>query len=171
VTGRPCLGYELSLSAGGKHCYTERQALPCALRDGSGELELPLSTAELVLERCDTWRGSLESAPPPGVSDALRQKLISAKNAFAQRERLPPDTPVEMIVRTLGSGDVLHVTGEVIQGGRSVTLMEGRRVCVSDRPFAEVAKREGMFAIGGVALALFVVSVVVAVATAILGRS
>jgi hypothetical protein len=44
-------------------------------------------------------------------------------------------------------------------------------VCVSDRPFSEVAKSEGLFAVGGVAFALFIVGVVVAVATAILGRT
>lgn len=171
VSGRPCLAYELELGVGGRRCYTERQALPCVLRDGSGELELPLPSAELVLERSETWRGALEAAPPPGLSDALRQKLLSAKNAFLERERLAPSTLADLTVRSIGSGDVLHVTGEVIQGGQSVSLMEGRQVCVSDRPFAEVAKREGLFAIGGVALALFVVSVVVAVATAIVGRS
>ncbi|MBK9001715.1 MAG: hypothetical protein IPM35_38830 [Myxococcales bacterium] len=171
INGRPCLAYELELSVDGKRCYSERQALPCVLRDGSGELELPLPSAELVLERGETWRGVLESAPPPGLSSALLQKLISAKNAFVQRERLAPDAAADLSVRSIGSGDVLHVTGEVIQGGQSVSLMAGRQVCVSDRPFAEVAKREGLFAVGGVALALFVVSVVVAVATAILARS
>jgi hypothetical protein len=74
-------------------------------------------------------------------------------------------------VRSIGTGDVLHVSGEVIQGGNSVSLMEGRPVCVSDRPFSEVAKREGLVALGGTVLALFIVSVVVAVATAILGRA
>ena len=51
VSGRPCLAYELELSADGRRCYTERQTLPCVLRDGSGELELPMSAAELVIER------------------------------------------------------------------------------------------------------------------------
>lgn len=171
VSGRPCLAYELELSADGKQCYKERQSLPCVLRDGSGELELPIPTAELLLERADTWRGALETEPPPGLSDVLRQKLVAAKNAFLQRERIAPSATVELTVKTIGTGDVLHVTGEVIQGGQSVSLMEGRPVCVSDRPFAEVAKREGLFALGGTVLALFVVSVVVAVATAILGRT
>lgn len=170
VSGRPCLGYELELLVEGRRCYVERQALPCVLRDGSGELELPLSSSELCLERVDSWRGVLESEPPPGLSDALRQKLIASKNAFIARERLQPSAAVELVAKTLGSGDVLHVTGEVIQGGQSVSLMEGRPVCVSDRPFSEVAKREGLFALGGVVLAMFVVSVVVAVATAMLGR-
>lgn len=171
VSGRPCLAYELELSADGRRCYTERQTLPCVLRDGSGELELPMSAAELVIERVETWRGVLESAPPPGLSPEFCQKLVAAKNAFVERERLAANAAIDLTVKRIGIGDVLHVTGEVIQGGQSVTLISGRPVCVSDRPFSEVAKSEGLFAVGGVAFALFIVGVVVAVATAILGRT
>jgi hypothetical protein len=171
VSGRPCLAYELEVSADGKRCYRERQSLPCVLRDGSGELELPLSTAELLLEKSERWRGVLESAPPPGLSDAYCQKLIAAKNAFVERERIAATVPIDLLVKSIGTGDVLHVTGEVIQGGQSVSLMEGRPVCVSDRPFVETAKREGLFALAGVGLALFIVSVVVAVGAAMLGRT
>ncbi|MCK6533697.1 MAG: hypothetical protein L6Q84_12070 [Polyangiaceae bacterium] len=171
VSGRPCLAYELELSADGRRCYSERQALPCVVRDGSGELELPMSTAELSIERREAWRGVLESAPPPGLSPALCQKLVAAKNAFIERERLSPAVPVELAVKTIGTGDLLYVSGEVIQGGPRVSLISGRPVCVSDRPFAEVAKKEGLFAVAGVAFALFIVSVVVAVATSIVART
>lgn len=171
VNGRPCLAYELELSADGRRCYSERQALPCVLRDGSGEVELPMPTARLVSERRESWRGVLESAPPPGLSPALCQKLVAAKNAFIERERLSPAVPVEIAVKSIGTGDLLYVSGEVIQGGLGVSLMAGRPVCVSDRPFAEVAKKEGLLAVAGVAFALFIISVVVAVATAIVGRT
>ncbi|MBK7584370.1 MAG: hypothetical protein IPI67_29715 [Myxococcales bacterium] len=171
ISGRPCLAYSLRLFASGRPCYSERQSLPCVLRDGSGELELPLGTAELELERGETWKGSLEHNAPPGVSEALKHKLVAAKNAFQARERLDVGVPVELSVDTIGSGDVLHVSGEVIQGGQSVSLMEGRPVMVSNRPFPEIAKREGLFALGGVTLALFIVSIVVAVATQIIGRT
>jgi hypothetical protein len=171
ITGRPCLAYELELLVDGRRCYSERQALPSVLRDGSGELELPLATAELWLGGKDSWRGSLERGAPPGVSEALQRKLADAKARFTARERLAPNASAELVVKTIGTGDLLHVTGEVIQGGQSVSLMAGRPVCVSDRPFADGAKREGMFALLGTGLALFIVSVVVAVASAILART
>lgn len=170
ITGKPCLCYDLELSVAGKPCYRERQALPSVLRDGSGELELPLASAALEFSRKEAWRGSLALSPPPGLSESFREKLVQHVTAFVRRSGIPEDTSAELCVCSIDTGDPLFVTGEVIQGGRSVSLIEGRPVSISDRSFSELARREGLLGMLGVALSLFVVSAIVAVVRVLLAR-
>ena len=163
LTGRPCVFYELTVRHRGKREISQRESLPCVVNDGTGEIELDLSGVELEVEK-RAWKGDAASALPPSLAQGMSERISALRRDGA-------GGPIEVEERAVHVGERLHVTGTIISSGGCPSFMTGRPIVASDKPFGERARRDGLVALAGVGLALFVVSAVVSLVAAALQRA
>jgi hypothetical protein len=170
ISGRPCVYYELNGTYMGRPCFSHREALPCVLNDGTAELPLDPAHSDLVLERATTWRAFAPDRIPPEMNDVMKARLLKVLADLRAAERREPPPTLDLTERALHVGEGLYVSGTLMRVGASVSLVGGHPTVAADRPFPELARREALIALGGIALALFVISVLVSIGSAILAR-
>jgi hypothetical protein len=170
ISGRPCVFFELSGTYMGRPCFSHRQAVPCNLSDGTAEIPLDPTHAEWVLEREAKWRAFAPDRVPPEMDEVMKSRLLKVLADLRAAERREPPPTLDLTERALHVGEGLYVSGTFLRVGPSVSLVGGRPTVASDRPFSELARREALLGIGGLALALFIVSLVVSIASMIIAR-
>lgn len=171
ISGRACVYFELSGTYMGRPCFLQREGIECALTDGTSELPIDPLATELVLTNEAAWKQFSVERAPAGMEEGLKARLLSTLADIASREKreLPP--ALDLTERALYLGEPLHVSGTLLRVGPSISLVGGRPVIASDRPFRELALREGLLGAIGLSVALLVVGVLVNVGAAIIERS
>lgn len=167
ITGRDCVFFELTATYMGRPCFSHREAVPCAISDGTGELSFEPTQAELVLENEATWRGFSAERVPPKMNESLGLRLAKKLSEVGATEGAPASATLELTERALHSGEPLYVSGTMMRVGPTLSLVAGRPVIASDRAFSELARRNALVALFGLVLALVMVSVVVSVGSRI----
>ncbi len=155
LSNHPSLWFELAISSQGSELTLVRKSIPTLLKDGSGELELDLGSAELELDESPTWRGTLASELPPGIDAALRARIVGAAAEAETRSGTRRDAVIlELRERAVKMGQPLHVCGTVVRTGSGSSLVSSRPVIVASRPFSEIASRDALVALVCTTLAL-----------------
>jgi hypothetical protein len=171
VSARPALWVELIISRAGRPLLRERKSAPGVLRDQSGEIPLELGDASLEVGATSKWRGTLSHELPPGVDASLRARLVSAASSVESTTGLAREgVTLELEERAVYVGQALHVCGTVVRTGPSSSFISTEPVVVSDRAFAEMARRDGLFGSICLAVALAVVGALTEVGSVLIAH-